>query len=188
MGFLVDLMVDQAELVERIKRGEVIVYPTDTIYGIGCNALNSGGVKRIREIKKRDTKPFSVIVPGKSWIRKNCFVDERVEKWLDKLPGPFTLILELKKRKAIVREVNNFGESLGVRIPKHWFAEVIEEAGVPFVTTSVNLSGKKPIGEVGEISAEIREKIDYVIDEGKIEGRPSTVVNLLGEREDVRVR
>jgi L-threonylcarbamoyladenylate synthase len=182
-------MENRKELVRRIKNGEIIIYPTDTIYGIGCNALNSKSVKKIRGIKKRDSKPFSVIVPSKEWIRKNCYVDGRVEKWLEKLPGAYTLILELRELKdSICIEVNGGKDTLGIRIPKHWISEVVEKAGVPFVTTSVNLSGENPIMEIIEIPKEFKDKVNYIVNEGRIEGRPSTVINLLGGDEKINLR
>jgi len=176
------------EMLVEIMAGKIFVYPTDTIYGIGCNALIGESVRRIREIKQRDEKPFSVIAPSKDWIRKKCFVDEKVEKWLGKLPGAYTLILELRENGAVSEEVCVGWEGLGVRLPDNWFASVIGEVGLPFVTTSVNLSGEKPCSEIGEIDKEILDKIDYVIDVGRLGGKPSRVVNLLAGREEVKER
>ena len=72
----------------------IFIYPTDTIYGIGCNAEESKLVEKIREIKNRDKKPFSIIAPSIKWILENC---ETTEKEISKyLPGPYTLILKKK--------------------------------------------------------------------------------------------
>ncbi|GAG45638.1 unnamed protein product, partial [marine sediment metagenome] len=78
------MIIKKKEIEIRKLRNSVFIYPTDTIYGIGCNALNSKLVKRIRRIKKRDNKPFSVIAPSKKWIYDNCEVDRKI---LKKLPG-----------------------------------------------------------------------------------------------------
>ena len=83
--------------LDEIKSGIVFVYPTDTIYGIGCDATNSSSVLKVRNIKERNDLPFSVVAPSKDWIRDNCEVDAKAEQWLDKLPGPYTLILKLKR-------------------------------------------------------------------------------------------
>ena len=83
------------ELLEAIRAGKIFIYPTDTIYGLGCNAENSQAVKKIREMKQREEKPFSVIAQGKEWIRKNCLVKN--EKDLELLPGPYTIIWQQRK-------------------------------------------------------------------------------------------
>ena len=168
-----------------IGKGKIFVYGTDTIYGIGCDAENDDAVSKIRAIKKRADKPFSVIVPDKKWIRKNCVLGKNAEKWLDELPGPYTLILELKNSTAVSKKVNFCFGSLGVRIPAHWFAEVIEKYGKPFVTTSVNSSGEPFIKSLDNLTREMKEKIDYAVDEGYLDGNPSTIVKLLGNKEEI---
>ena len=165
--------------LKEMHRGKIFVYPTDTIYGIGCDATNSHAVEKIRLLKKRDAKPFSVIAPTKYWIRNNGTYNLDIDKWIAKLPGPYTLILGLKNSRAVDRGVNNGLGSLGVRIPRNWFAEIVKEFGSPFVTTSVNISGEKHITDVGEIDEDWG--IDYVIDGGVLNGNPSTIVNLIGE-------
>jgi len=172
-------------LIDEMKTGKIFVYPTDTIYGIGCNALISESIKKMREIKKRDENPFSVIAPGKNWIEENCFVSEKVEKWLDKLPGPYTLILELKNLEAVAKETNSGLDSLGVRIPDSWFSEIVEKAGIPFVTTSVNLAGEKNMTSMDDVNEEVKNRADYIVYEGPKEESASTIVNLVGVREDI---
>ncbi len=147
----------------------VFIYPTDTIYGIGCDARDSESVKRIREIKEREKKPFSVIAPSKNWIKENCFVG----KELDKLPGAYTLILKLKK-DCICKEVNNGLDTLGVRIPKHWFSEIVKKLGFPIVTTSVNTTGEKFMTCLDDLDKNI--KVDFVIYDGELNGKPSKII------------
>ena len=156
--------------IEDIKT-KIIIYPTDTIYGIGCNALDSKLVNRIREIKRRDKKPFSVIAPSKKWIRDNFFVNE---KDLDKLPGRYTLILKMKRK--LVADNVSFSDKLGVRIPEHEISKIVEKANIPFITTSVNFSGKPYAKEIKEIPKEILDKVDIVIDAGKLDNKPSTII------------
>ena len=170
---------DSKRFIDEMKKGKIFIYPTDTIYGIGCNALNSKSVEKIRELKNREEKPFSVIAPNKKWIIENCETDNSVKKWIKKLPGKYTLILKLKNKKCICEKTNNDSGTLGIRIPQHWFSKLVEEANVPFVTTSVNLSGELPANSLENINKEIKDKVDYVIDEGRLENRPSTIVNLI---------
>ena len=169
--------------IEEIKKGKIFIYPTDTIYGIGCNALNSRAVLKIREIKNRETKPFSIIAPSKKWILKNCFVDNLAKKWLDKLPGAYTLILRLKNKEVIAKEVNNNSDTLGVRIPANLFAEFISEINIPFITTSVNLSGEKPINSLEDLKEEMKKSVDYFIDDGELKNPPSKIIDLAQEKE-----
>jgi L-threonylcarbamoyladenylate synthase len=160
-------------LIKKIKNGEVFIYPTDSVYGLGCNAFNLEGVKRIKTIKERDAdKPMSVIAPNVDWILENLEVNRgEIEKYL---PGRFTLILK-KKDKRFLNHVSS-GSGLGVRIPDHEFVKNVEKAGVPFITTSVNLSGERPAVELSDIDNGILEKVDEVVDGGKLFGKPSSLV------------
>ena len=116
------------ELIERMHDGEVFIHPTDTIYGIGCNALDDRAVKKIRKIKERKDNPFSIWVPSKKWICEHCEVDSEVEKWLAKLPGPYTLILRLKQKTPIAQSVHLDNDTIGVRLPNHWFHGLVERS------------------------------------------------------------
>lgn len=171
--------------LREIGIGKIFVYGTDTIYGIGCDAMNNKAVSKIRGIKKRDEKPFSVISPSKKWILDNCIIDNNVKTWLDKLPGPYTLILELKNEEAVSNKVNLGLNSLGVRIPAHWFSKIVEKYGKPFVTTSVNLTGEPFIKRIKDITRNMKDKIDYAIDGGIINGSPSVIVKLINGTEEI---
>lgn len=166
---------------EAIRRGTVFIHPTDTIYGIGCDALNIKSVKKVREIKERYNRPFSVIAPSKGWIYDNCEVDEEAEKWIKKLPGPYTLILQLKNRECIAPNVNNELGTLGVRIPNHWFSTVVAELGFPVVTTSANLMNQNFMTSIDDLDPKIQSKIDFILYEGEKNGRPSRLIDLAKE-------
>ena len=165
-------------MLEEIRTGSVLVYPTDTIYGIGCNALIADSVRRIRKIKKAE-HPFSVIAPSTEWILKNLVVENR--KSLDVLPGPYTLIFR-KREPFFLREVSPI-PTLGVRIPAHPITKIVREIGIPFVTTSANLSGKQPVRKASE--AKRLKGVNYIIDGGTLANPPSIVVDLSGEEEKV---
>lgn len=180
-----EFILQQDKLLYDIEKGVVFVYPTDTIYGIGCNAQLSAAIQRIREIKNRADMPFSVIAPNKEWIRKNCILNKNSEEWLDKLPGPYTLILKLKNKSAVAKEVAPGKDSIGIRIPDHWISKIVEMLNLPIVTTSVNISGEAFANSIEEIEEEITGKIDFAIDEGEKKSRPSTIIHL--ESEEVKV-
>ncbi len=161
------------ELIQLIKQGKVFIYPTDTVYGIGCNALNKKAVDKIKAIKGRDkNKPLSLIAPSKSWIFKNLIAKKSfVDKYL---PGRYTLIIK-KRNQKFLRHVSP-DKTLGVRIPKHWFSALIRKAGVPFITTSANLSGEKPATYLKEIKRHTIEKADVIVNGGKLNRRPSALI------------
>lgn len=162
------------EIISAIKAGVIFIYPTDTIYGMGCDATNEVAVQKIREIKRRDQNPMSVVAPNKDWILENCLVLDKSK--LDLLPGPYTLIYTMNKN--IVAPNVSFIRTLGVRIPKNWFSNLISEAGIPFVTTSVNISGEKNMEKVEDLKKEILDQVDYCIYDGPIYGKQSTRLDL----------
>ncbi len=166
----------------KIKKSAVFVYPTDTIYGIGCDATNTKAVKKIRSLKKRDSKPFSIIPPSKKWIRENCVITKEVDKWIKKLPGKYTLILNLKSRKCISSEVNNNMDTIGIRLPKHWITQVVAKLKKPLVTTSVNITGNKYMTSIDDINKNIENKIDFIINQGKKNNRPSVIIDLINKK------
>ncbi len=146
----------------------------------------SKSVLKIREIKNRDSKPFSVIAPNKQWIKENCSINDLAFKWIKKLPGKYTLILKINNKDCICKETNNSLESLGVRIPNNWFANIIEELNIPFVTTSVNLSGESPATDLDNMNKNIKNQVDYIIYKGKLENNPSTLINTLTDELIIR--
>jgi L-threonylcarbamoyladenylate synthase len=169
---------NEKELLKAITEGALFVYPTDTIYGLGCDATNSDAVQRVREAKQQFEQPFSVIVPSKEWIRKNCEISSEAGTWLDKLPGPYTLILKLKNATAVAQEVTLGKDTLGVRIPHHWFSDVAAELMRPLVTTSANLHGKPFMTTLEQLDTTIKDKVGFVVYEGPKDARPSTIVDL----------
>jgi L-threonylcarbamoyladenylate synthase len=171
--------------IEEMEKGKIFIYPTDTIYGIGCDASNSEAVEKIRKIKQRDEKPFSIIAPGKEWIEKICYLKDRERTWISKLPGPFTFILELKDWDCVSSRVNEGRDDLGIRIPDSWFAKVVENFGKPFVTTSVNLAGEAPMKNIEDCNEIVKDQVDYIVYEGPLTGAPSKVVSLIGGKEKV---
>ena len=149
----------------------IFIYPTDTIYGIGCDVTNPELVNKIREIKQRDNKPFSLIASSFAWIKQNLVVDVDLDKYL---PGPYTLILK-KKNPDFLSHVSNT-EYLGIRIPNHSFTRLLQKTGKPIITTSVNFSGNQPANSIQEIDKQIISQVDFVIDAGKLSGKPSTLI------------
>jgi len=159
-------------MIKDILFGKIFIYPTDTIYGLGCDATNINSVKKIKEIKNRDSdKPLSIIAPSIDWIYENLIVDCDLEKYL---PGPYTIIL--KKKDPLFLSHISSGDSIGVRIPDINITKEIQKSNVPFVTTSVNLQGEPFAVKISDISDNIINSVDIIIDSGELSGRPSTLI------------
>lgn len=169
---------EKNKILREIANGAVFIHPTDTIYGIGCNAADGKCVKKVREAKKQFDRPLSVIAPSKDWIRKNCVVDEEAEEWLAKLPGPYTIILKLKNKDIVAPETHLNTNTLGVRIPNHWISSIAQELNLPIITTSANLTGKLFMTKIEDLHPEVKKKTDFAIYEGEKHGKPSTIVDL----------
>ena len=180
-----ELNLEKQSIIDSIINGAVFIYPTDTIYGIGCDAANSAAVNRIRKIKKRDAKPFSVAVPSKEWIVGNCVVSVDAKKWLGRLPGAYTLLLKLKSKKAVAGNVHPKTDILGVRIPANWFSAVVRELGVPIVSTSANITAQSHMTSLSDANPEIISRVDFIIYEGRKAASPSAIVNLAGRGVEV---
>lgn len=171
---------------EILANGAVFIHPTDTIYGLGCDATNDEAVAKIRDIKERFKRPFSVIAPSKEWIKENCEMTEKAEEWLEKLPGPYTLIMKLKNKNAISEKANMGKDTLGVRIPDHWMSHVTSAVGVPIITTSANKIDQNYMTSIDDLDISIKGKVDFAIYEGEKKGRPSKLVHL--EKDEVEVQ
>ena len=171
-----EFLQDKSNIARLAK--DIFIYPTDTIYGIGCDARNSSLVRQIREVKQSPDHPFSVIAPSKDWIKQNLEYKQEFNEWLDRLPGPYTLIMKMNDKDCVSEDATAFHDTLGVRIPDNWFSEIIAKAGIPVITTSVNVHGEPPLVSIKEIPESIKSLVDFAVDDGIIKGKPSTIVNL----------
>ncbi len=172
---------DIEAIVSELKNGKVIAYPTDTIYGLGCLASDSKAIKKIRLIKGRDkNNPMLVLVKCFSMLRKYFQVDKRQMEYLKNVwPGPVSVIL--KQKGFFDKELLGAATDAAVRLPKSDFlVKMIRGVGEPIVSTSLNLSGRKPIDNPGDIEKKLgRFKPDLVIDIGKkLVGSPSRLVDI----------
>ena len=177
--------IDKKELnniVKLILDGKIIVFPTETVYGIGANAFNEAAVKKVFEAKSRpQDNPLIVLVSKKEEIKsitKN--VNEIEQSLIDNfMPGPFTLILE--KNENIPDIVSAGLNVVGVRIPDNKIAQkIIETAKVPLVGPSANISGKPSGTKISDIKEELEEKVSAIIDGGESKiGIESTVVKVI---------
>lgn len=178
-----EALAEKDFLVSEMEQGKIFVYPTDTVYGLGANAELVQSGERINKIKKRQGKNFLIIAPSMAWIFAYCECSDQVKKVLqDKLPGPFSFRLKMKKKNIF----SDAEETVGVRIPDNWFSDFVSRSGEPFITTSVNLAGQPPLLKIKDLDEGIVQQVDYVIsDDAALSGRPSTFIDLTLEEEKI---
>ncbi len=166
---------------EALKKGKLIIYPTDTLYGIGADARSEEAVAEVRKAKAREDKPISIVCSGLEMIEKHCEVSGKNRDLMTEMfPGPYTAILPLKEGLA-----GNLGggKTIGVRVPEYFFLlDLVKACGFPITSTSANISGGKEPCSLEEVAKEVLGKAEIAIDGGKcFHSAPSTVVDLSGD-------
>lgn len=170
------------EATELIKQGKIVVFPTETVYGIGTNGLDEQAVKRLYEVKKRPlNKPISLLVSNMEMLKSIAKdITELEYKIMEKFfPGPLTIIL---KKKDIVPDIVTAGqETVGVRMPSGEIArKLVELSGVPIAAPSANISGEPSGTNLSEIKKHFEENVNFYIDGGNSElGISSTIVQVI---------
>ncbi|MEI6751702.1 MAG: L-threonylcarbamoyladenylate synthase [Paludibacter sp.] len=168
--------------IEVLRSGGVILYPTDTVWGLGCDATNPEAVKRIFEIKKRtDTKAMLVLVDSTT----------RIQSYVDEVPDMAWELVELSEKPLtiIYPEAKNLAsnlisedKSIGIRVTKEAFTKTLcERFRKPIVSTSANVSGEPTPANFSQISDEIKAAVDYVVDFRQKEtniSKPSSIIKL----------
>lgn len=167
------------EIVQKIQQGEIFIHPSDTIYGLGCNALDAKAVEKVRTLKQQFHQPISIWVPSLDWVRENCVLTTEGEEALKKLPGPYTFVLQLKNKKSVAENVTLGKNTVGIRLPNHWLSKVVAKAGIPIITTSANKTGQKFMTSLQDLNKEIEDVVEFMIYEGPKEAHPSKIINMV---------
>lgn len=169
------------QAVEVLKNGGVIVYPTDTVYGLGCDIFQKSALERIFEIKKRKrSQPMSFICSDLAQIGQYAQMENSSFRILKKyLPGPYTFILDARRESP--RKILGKRKTVGIRMPAHPVCErLVELLGEPLLTTSANLAGEEAPPDPGAIEEVFGGKVDLILDAGHLSGEPSSVIDLTG--------
>ena len=164
-----------------VADGELVVYPTETVYGLGADALSTTAVERVFAAKGRPRDdPISLGVPSVAAARQYTNPTEReLELMQAFLPGPATVLVE---KGADVPDVLTGGrDRVGIRVPAHDLARDLLEATGPLTATSANVSGRPSVRTVADLDPEIRERAAVVLDGGETDGTESTVVDVASE-------
>lgn len=177
-------LIDKA--VDILKEGGVIAYPTDTIYGFGCDMYNKKAIQRIYQIKQRDLKkPFSFICSDLKNISLYAQVTNQAYKIMKRcLPGPYTFIL--LGTKLVPRIMLTKRKTVGIRVPNNNISlALVKGLGHPIVSTSVGLSGKDVLSDPSLIEDAFGSQIDLTIDGGILASQPSTIISLIDDEVEV---
>ncbi|OGD58782.1 threonylcarbamoyl-AMP synthase [Candidatus Bathyarchaeota archaeon RBG_13_52_12] len=164
-----------------IKEGGVVVYPTETVYGIGCVPSDPDAAQRICEIKERADKPLPLICSDIEMVRKIVVMTSAAEKLAARFwPGPLTIVLASKVKYSTW--VTHGASTLGVRVTEHPVAQKLAKAvGGVIVSTSANISGGEPARSAQEAKEIFMNKVDIILDGGPSPcSESSTVVDLTG--------
>jgi len=174
-------------VVEDLKKGGIIAYPTDTYYGIGCDIMNKKAIEKIYQIKQRNkNKPFSFICSGLKNISHYAKVSNYAYKNMKRLlPGPYTFILE--GSKLVPKIMLTKRKTAGIRVPDNAIClSIVEELGNPIITTSATMPDGSIIHDPSLIHDFFQSRIDFVIDGGTpITGQPSSIISLINDLPEV---
>ncbi len=176
--------MNTARIVSELRQGNLVITPTDTVYGILADALVPDIAAKVSAAKRRaQAKPLLLLMSDLNMARTytkdlNPLEEDLVQNFL---PGPLTILLP--RNDQISDQITAGSPLVGVRIPDHAkLLEIIREVGHPLVSTSANLAGEPPITNPSQILPALLEYIAYVEDAGTISGTPSTLVKAEGDK------
>ncbi len=173
----------QKTIQEAILAGKILIFPTDTVYGLGCNAFIADAVLRIAKIKGRaGSHPFSIHLGEVAEVEKYAKLTSRQRDFLTKLlPGPYTLLLEASA-SAPKPCIASDGK-IGIRVPRSLsFSRIYETAREPLVGTSVNISGEPPLTEISKISEVFSEEVELILTSDEpMSHQSSSVIDLTSQ-------
>ena len=166
--------------IEKLKNGGIGIFPTDTVYGIGCDAFNLKALKNLYKIKKRDlNKPINMLVSSidmvKNYVKKIHPIEQKLMEnfW----PGDLTIIFD--KSKIVPDLLTSNKSTVGIRMPNNQIClEIISKMGVPLAMSSANLSYNPPDCKLSDLLLDFTEKVDFILDDGELVGFPSTIVRI----------
>jgi tRNA threonylcarbamoyl adenosine modification protein (Sua5/YciO/YrdC/YwlC family) len=174
------------QVVNLLRNGGVIAYPTDTIYGLGCDIMNKKAIERVYQIKRRPKdKPFSFLCSDLKNISQYAKVSNYAYKTMRRLlPGPYTFILE--GSHAVPKMMLTKRKTAGIRVPDNTIClALIQTLGNPILSTSAATPEDELLSEPWLIEEHFGRLLDVVIDGGPVPGKPSSVVSLIGDEPEV---
>ncbi len=186
MYFSINNQNPQARLIKKavdiLRDGGVIIYPTDTVYGLGCDLYNKKGIEKIYEIKRRNKKqPFSFVCADLKDISRYARVSDYAYKTMKRLlPGPYTFILEASR--LVPKIILPKRQTTGIRVPDNRIClALVRELGQPIISTSVKTENGDILSDPYNIKEKFGHFVDLVIDGGTLVPEQSSVVSLVDD-------
>jgi tRNA threonylcarbamoyl adenosine modification protein (Sua5/YciO/YrdC/YwlC family) len=174
------------KVVEVLRTGGIVVYPTDTYYGIGCDLMDPKAIERIYQLKRRDkSKPFSFICSDLTNISQYAKVSNYAYRTMKRLlPGPYTFILE--GSKLVPKIMLTKRKTAGIRVPDNAIClALVRELGHPIITTSATTAEGESFHDASLIHDHFGKQVDVVIDGSLVSGEPSSIVALIDDAPQV---
>lgn len=172
-----------AEIINLLKKGEVGVLPTDTIYGLVGSALKKSAVEKIYQLKKRTPeKPFIILISSLEDLNLfNIQISDNIKKFLEKIwPNPVSVILPCPEEKFSY--LHRGTNSLAFRIPKDSNLQKILKQTGPLIAPSANLEGEKPAENIEEAKKYFNDKVSFYLDKGELKSKPSTLITFKDDK------
>jgi len=168
------------EITNALKQGAIMVYPTETLYGLGCDAYNENAYNKLLEAKKRPSKKTMLLLISSLKMALNLANNKQKilriianQFW----PGPLTVLIEAKPN--VPPWITNEENKIAFRISNNKFTQLlIKKLNSPIISTSANISGSKPSNTISEAIEQFSDKVDIYIDAGKLESPPSTIIDI----------
>ena len=174
-----------SQAVDVLRSGGVIIYPTDTVYGIGCSIFDTHAIERVYRIKGQEkSKPFSFICYDLSHISEYAKVSNPAFRLMKHLvPGPFTFLLPASKLKQLPRSIISSRKTVGIRVPQNKISlSLIKELGHPILNASVTDYDGAVISDPEVIKELYRNRVDLILDGGTSKAELSTILDLTEEQ------
>jgi len=168
--------------VETIRAGGIVIYPTDTVYGMGCDLFNKKGIDRIYEIQRRDRKkPLSFVCADLKDISRYARVTDEAYKIMRRLlPGPYTFVLAASR--LVPKMILPKRQTTGIRVPDNRICQaLVAELGSPVISASVKNEEGELLSDPRIIEELFGRRVDIIIDGGIIAAKPSSVISILEE-------
>lgn len=190
MLFSINSLNPQMRLIKKaadvLREGGIIIYPTDTVYGLGCDLSNKKGIERIYELKKREKKhPLSFVCSDLKHISEYAKVTDYAYKTMKRLlPGAYTFILEASK--LVPKIILPKKTTTGIRVPDNQIClALVKELGRPIISTSVKTEKGEALGDPAIIKEYFGRTVDLIIDGGIIMPQPSSVISLVDDNIEI---
>jgi tRNA threonylcarbamoyl adenosine modification protein (Sua5/YciO/YrdC/YwlC family) len=171
-----------------LRAGGIIIYPTDTVYGMGCSIEDKTAVERIHLIKRqRSDKPFSFVCSDLTHISEYARVSNMAFRTMKHLiPGPYTFVLPAARMKQLPKILISKRKTVGIRVPASAVTQaIVKELGHPILSTSVTTEEGELLNDPDLIVSYFKNVVDLIIDGGILHSEPSTVIDLTGEEPEI---